>query len=310
MLRPEPPFTSSSVTQVSLAAFPLERQGKVRDIFGIGDQLMIVATDRLSAFDVVLPSPVPGKGIILTTISDFWFDALEDIVQNHRSGMTLDHLDLSPADHQLLAGRASLVYRAERINVECVVRGYLAGSGWKEYVAQGTLAGEMLPSGIARAGKLDEPRFTPAIKNDTGHDENISRSALADTLGEHMAGTLANVSLRLFNAASTIAEQAGFIVADTKFEFGMIDGQLTLIDEALTPDSSRFWDASLWSPGLEPASFDKQVVRDWLESTDWDKQPPGPELPDHIIQMATDRYRSVRDRLFATRSSQPEQEVS
>lgn len=309
-MHPESHYGPDSVTDIALAAYPLERRGKVRDIFRTGDQLLIVATDRLSAFDIVLPSPIPGKGMILTAISDFWFDSLSGVVPNHRSDLTLDDLDLSVSEMHMLAGRSTIVDRAERIDIECVVRGYLAGSGWKEYEARGTLAAEPLPAGIPQAGKLDAPRFTPATKNDTGHDENISRSALADIVGEDMAATLEGISLRIFMQATAIAERAGFVIADTKFEFGLIDGKLTLIDEALTPDSSRFWDAAAWAPGLEPASFDKQVVRDWLETSGWDKQRPGPVLPDHIIQTASDRYHSVRDRLFATRMSHPEEDLS
>lgn len=309
-MHPEPHHGPDSVTDIALAAYPLERRGKVRDIFPVGSQLLIVATDRLSAFDVVLPSPIPGKGVILTAISDFWFDSLSGVVPNHRSDLTLNDLDLTASEMHMLAGRSSIVDRAERIDIECVVRGYLAGSGWKEYEAQGTLAGERMPEGIPRAGKLDQPRFTPAIKNDTGHDQNISRSALADIVGEDMAATLEGISLRLFMKATAIAELAGFIIADTKFEFGLIDGKLTLIDEALTPDSSRFWEAQAWAPGVEPASFDKQVVRDWLETSGWDKQPPGPVLPDHIIHIASDRYHRVRDRLFITRTSHSEKDVS
>lgn len=299
----EPYPVPGSVTEVSLGTYPLERQGKVRDIFQVGEGLLIVATDRLSAFDVVLPTPIPGKGIVLTEISDFWFDTLHGIVPDHRSNLTLDDLRLSATERRILDGRSSLVERASRIDFECVVRGYLAGSGWKEYRTSGTLAGEPLPAGLPRAGKLTEPRFTPAIKNDTGHDQNISRSALANRIGEDLSRTLEEISLQLFAAASTIAGQAGFIIADTKFEFGMIDGKLSLIDEALTPDSSRYWDAASWAPGIEPASFDKQVVRDWLESTGWDKHPPAPVLPDYIIQIAAERYRCVRDRLVATRTS-------
>lgn len=302
-MRPDPYSTPISVTEIALDSYPLERRGKVRDIFRIGERLLIVATDRLSAFDVVLPTPIPGKGIVLMAISDFWFDALRGIVPNHRSDLTLEELRLSTAELRILRGRSALVNRADRIDIECVVRGYLAGSGWKEYTTHGTLAGEPLPAGFPRAGELTEPRFTPAIKNDTGHDQNISRSALADRIGEDLSRTLEDISLRLFASANTIAAQAGFIIADTKFEFGMIDGQITLIDEALTPDSSRYWDASAWVPGAEPASFDKQVVRDWLETTGWDKHPPGPVLPDHVIHIAAERYMGVRDRLFATRTS-------
>jgi phosphoribosylaminoimidazole-succinocarboxamide synthase len=310
-LPPEAYPIPDSVTDVTLAAYPLERRGKVRDIFAIGDHhLLIVATDRLSAFDVVLPSPIPGKGMILTTISDFWFDALGGVVPNHQSDLTLDDLHLTAGERRMLAGRSSLVKRADRIDIECVVRGHLAGSGWKEYEAHGTLAGEPLPAAIPRAGKLETPRFTPAIKNDTGHDETISRSALSERVGEHLSRLLEDVSLHLFTGATRIAARSGFIIADTKFEFGMIDGQITLIDEILTPDSSRFWDARTWAPGVEPASFDKQVVRDWLESSGWDKQAPGPVLPEPIIQEAADRYRAVRDRLLAARRSDAGQEDS
>jgi phosphoribosylaminoimidazole-succinocarboxamide synthase len=299
-----------SVTDITLAAYPLERRGKVRDIFAVNDHLLIVATDRLSAFDVVLPSPIPGKGVILTAISDFWFDALGGVVPNHQSGLTLDDLNLTAGERHMLAGRSSLVKRANRIDIECVVRGYLAGSGWREYEAYGTLAGELLSPGLPKAGRLETPRFTPAIKNDTGHDETISRSVLSERVGEHLSRLLEDVSLRLFARATEIAERAGFIIADTKFEFGMIDGQIALIDEVLTPDSSRFWDVQAWAPGVEPASFDKQVVRDWLESSGWDKQAPGPVLPEPIIQEAADRYRAVRDRLLAARRSDAGQESS
>lgn len=306
MLPEEYPLPDS-VTDVTLAAYPLERRGKVRDIFAIDDHLLIVATDRLSAFDVVLPTPIPGKGMLLTAISDFWFDALGGIVPSHQSNLTLEDLNLSATERHMLAGRSSIVNRAERIGIECVVRGHLAGSGWKEYEAHGTLAGEPLPAAMPRAGRLDKPRFTPAIKNDSGHDENISRSALSERVGEHLSQVLQDLSLRLFAKATTIADQAGFIVADTKFEFGMINGQVVLIDEVLTPDSSRFWDARTWTPGVEPASFDKQVVRDWLESSNWDKGAPGPVLPDWIVQTTLDRYRAVRDRLLAARHSDSEE---
>jgi len=275
-----------SVTDITLAAYQVERRGKVRDLFAIGDRLLVVATDRLSAFDVVLPTPIPGKGIVLTAISDFWFDALRGTVPDHRTDMSLDDLKLSDTEKRMLRGRSSLVRRAERIDVECVVRGHLAGSGWKEYATHGTLAGESLPTNLLRAARLDAPRFTPAIKNDTGHDQNISRSQLADRIGDDLAGTLERISLELFARASTIAERAGFIIADTKFEFGMVDGAITLIDEALTPDSSRYWDSAEWAPGIEPASFDKQVVRDWLEGSGWNKRPPAPVLPDHVIRTA------------------------
>jgi phosphoribosylaminoimidazole-succinocarboxamide synthase len=279
--------------------FPLYRRGKVRDVFDLGDRLLIVATDRLSAFDVVLPTPIPGKGKLLAAISDFWFDRSAGIMPNHRAGVGLASLDLDAGIAARLDGRASIVKRAERIDVECVLRGYLAGSGWKEYAAQGTLAGESLPAGLRRGDPLPEPRFTPAAKNDTGHDENISRHELADLVGSELAGQLEAASLELYDHARRLAEQAGFILADTKFEFGHVEGTLMLIDEALTPDSSRYWDIASRRPGEEPASFDKQVVRDWLESVEWNKEPPGPTLPDEIVATARSRYAEVLGRLEA-----------
>jgi phosphoribosylaminoimidazole-succinocarboxamide synthase len=277
--------------------FPLYRQGKVRDVFDLGDRLLIVATDRLSAFDVVLPTPIPGKGRILTAISDFWFDRTADIVPNHLTGQDLKGLGLLPDTEALLEGRASIVRRAERIDIECVVRAHLAGSGWKEYAEHGTLAGEPLPSGLRRGDPLPEPRFTPAAKNDVGHDENISVGELRDLVGIAMAERLEAASRALFERASSIARRAGFAIADTKFEFGLVDARLTLIDEVLTPDSSRYWDLETWEPGTEPASFDKQVVRDWLEASGWDKEPPGPELPPGIVAQTYDRYAEVLARL-------------
>jgi len=279
--------------------FPAFRRGKVRDVFDLGERLLIVATDRLSAFDVVLPTPIPGKGVILNTISEFWFDRTTGVVSNHRTGIPITTLDLPLETIDLLKGRAVIVRKADRIDIECVVRGNLAGSGWKEYQAEGTLAGEALPAGLRRGDSLPEPRFTPAAKNDTGHDENISRTELADRVGQDLAEQLEQTSLALFALARATAARAGFILADTKFEFGHVDGVLTLIDEALTPDSSRYWDAATWMPGDEPPSFDKQVVRDWLEATGWNKEPPGPELPDDIANTARDRYAEVLRRLQA-----------
>ena len=285
------------VVSVDDLPFPLYWRGKVRDVFDLGDRLLIVATDRLSAFDVVLPTPIPGKGRLLTAISDFWFDRTTWIVPNHRTSDDVSSLGLDAEIAADLDGRATVVRRAERIGVECVVRGYLAGSGWKEYAAQGTLAGESLPGGLRRGDRLPEPRFTPAAKNDTGHDENISRDDLADLVGGELARQLELTSLGLYDHARRVAEQAGFVLADTKFEFGHVDGMLTLIDEALTPDSSRYWDIASWRPGEEPPSFDKQVVRDWLEATGWNKEPPGPPLPDEIVATARSRYAEVLGRL-------------
>jgi phosphoribosylaminoimidazole-succinocarboxamide synthase len=288
----EPPVIS-----VSDFPLPLFRAGKVRDVFDLGDRLLIVATDRLSAFDVVLPTPIPGKGRLLTAISDFWFDRTAELMPNHRTGASIETLGLDPQQLALLHGRSSIVRKAERIDIECVVRGHLAGSGWKEYQAMRTLAGEPLPVGLSRGAELPEPRFTPAIKNDSGHDENISRTDLAERVGAELASRLGRASIGLFQRAREVAAGSGFVLADTKFEFGFIDGQLTLIDEALTPDSSRYWDVVTWDGGSEPPGFDKQVVRDWLESSGWDKEPPGPTLPWHIVEMMRQRYAEVLDRL-------------
>ncbi len=286
-----------AVTAVSGLPFPLYRRGKVRDVFDLGDRLLLVATDRLSAFDVVLPTPISGKGKLLTAISDFWFDRTGDILPNHRTGKSIAALGLSRYQVESLDGRSTVVHKAERIDIECVVRGHLAGSGWKEYQSHGTLAGETLPDGLGRGGQLPAPRFTPAMKNDDGHDQNISRQELASQIGHALAARLEDASLKLFTHAREIAGEAGFVLADTKFEFGFIDGELTLIDEALTPDSSRYWDVKTWTPGTEPPSFDKQVVRDWLEERGWDKEPPGPELPTAIVVATRERYAAVLHRL-------------
>jgi phosphoribosylaminoimidazole-succinocarboxamide synthase len=273
------------------------RRGKVRDTFDLGDgTLLMVATDRLSAFDVVLPTPIPDKGAILTQMSRWWFDRTDHIVPNH----------LRADDPATLPGevpwnewrqRSMRVARGERIDIECVVRGYLAGSGWKEYRQQGTLAGEPLPAGLQNSSKLPELRFTPAAKNDEGHDENISRAQLADAVGSDLARQLEDISIRLFEYAEVEARRAGLILADTKFEFGWIDGELTLIDEVFTPDSSRFWEGASYREGVDQPSFDKQFVRDYLETLDWDKTPPGPELPPDVVQHTRDKYREAARRL-------------
>lgn len=299
MSRAEPDQLESSITAAPDLPFPLFRSGKVREVFDLGERLLIVATDRLSAFDVVLPTPIPGKGRLLTAISDFWFDRTEDLAPNHRTGEPIESLSLDSRQLSQLRGRSSVVWKADRIDIECVVRGHLAGSGWKEYQTQGTLGGESLPIGMRRGDELPEPRFTPASKNDFGHDENISRRHLANHVGVDLASQLEQESIGLFMRAREIAAMAGFVLADTKFEFGRLDGSLILIDEALTPDSSRYWDVATWTPRSEPPGFDKQVVRDWLESSGWDKEPPGPELPTHIVETARQRYTEVLDRLIS-----------
>lgn len=289
--------TEVPVTTIDGLPFPVYRRGKVRDVFDLGDRLLIVATDRLSAFDVVLPTPIPSKGVLLTAISDFWFDHTGHIVPNHRTGESLDMLGLAASLRGELDGRSTIVRKADRIDIECVVRGHLAGSGWKEYQASGTLAGEPLPDGLRRGDPLPAPRFTPAIKNDRGHDENISRQVLAGQIGGDLADLLESMSLDIFAYARNLAARAGFVLADTKFEFGFIDGALTLIDEALTPDSSRYWDTATWTPGTEPPGFDKQAVRDWLEASGWNKEPPGPVLPSEIVDSTREKYAEVLHRL-------------
>lgn len=299
-----PASNSPSTSSIVLKSYPLFRQGKVRDVYDLGDDLLLIATDRLSAFDVVLPTAIPVKGILLTQLSLWWFDRLRAIAPNHLKDQSLDDLELTREERSWLEGRTTRARKATRIDVECVVRGYLAGSGWKEYRKFGSLADEPLDSGLLLGSRLPQPMFTPAVKNDNGHDQNVSRSQLRDLIGDDLAQELESVSLAIYKEASTIAARAGFVLADTKFEFGYIDGQLSLIDEVLTPDSSRYWEASSLVPGEETPSFDKQIVRDWLETTDWNKQAPGPEIPDEIAAHASERYQAVRDRLTSIQFSE------
>jgi phosphoribosylaminoimidazole-succinocarboxamide synthase len=282
-------------------AVPIFRRGKVREMYAVGDdQLLMVASDRVSAFDVVMDEPIPGKGAVLTALSAFWFRKLAGIVPNH---LVSDRVEALPAEMQdvgrELAGRWLLVRRAERLDVECVVRGYLAGSAWNEYRGDGTVAAEPLPTGLREADKLDAPIFTPATKAESGHDENISRAQLRELVGVGVATELERLSVALYVAGAEHARSRGLILADTKFEFGTIDGQLTLIDEALTPDSSRYWDADLYQPGASQPSFDKQFLRDFLqlEESGWTKTPPPPPLPDWVIQGTAERYAEALRRL-------------
>jgi phosphoribosylaminoimidazole-succinocarboxamide synthase len=272
------------------------RRGKVRDTFVLDDgSLLMVATDRLSAFDVVLPDPIPEKGRTLTQISRWWFERTAQIVANH---LLPDRDDVVPPPiWSEWRERSMRCARAERIDIECVVRGHLSGSGWKEYRERGTLAGEPLPPGLRESSPLPELRFTPSTKNDTGHDENISRAELAATIGTDLAGLLERTSLELFRFAAQHCAGRGIILADTKFEFGTIDGKVCLIDEIFTPDSSRFWEASEWREGQAAVSFDKQPVRDHLEALGWDKRPPGPSLPPAVIAATTARYREAARRI-------------
>ena len=276
-------------------------RGKVRDIYDLGDKLLIVATDRLSAFDVVMPTPIPDKGKVLTQLSLFWFDFLQNVIPNHILGAT-DFPAPFDAYHEQLAGRAMLVRKTQPLPIECVVRGYLSGSGWKEYRATGKVCGIALPSGLRESDKLPEPIFTPATKANSGHDENISFERAAELIGQPLAEKVRAISIEIYNRASAYAAPRGVLLADTKFEFGLLNNlcpdreaaaELIWIDEALTPDSSRFWPASQYRPGGAQPSFDKQFVRDYLERIQWPKTPPGPELPPDVVAATRAKYREA-----------------
>ncbi len=267
-------------------------QGKVRDIYDLGDTLLLVASDRLSAFDVVLPDPIPFKGEVLTKLSLYWFDLLADVVPNHLlSADVADLPDEFRAHADYLAGRSMLVRKASVFPVECIVRGYLAGSGWAEYRASGTVCGMSLPAGLRESSRLPQPMFTPSTKADIGsHDQNVSVHDMFDIVGAEIGSQLQEASIALYAAARDHAAPKGIIIADTKFEFGLIDGQVTLVDEVLTPDSSRFWPAGSYEPGHGQPSFDKQYVRDWLEASGWDKTSPAPSLPADVIAKTSEFY--------------------
>uniref|UniRef100_A0A7C1X5D8 Phosphoribosylaminoimidazole-succinocarboxamide synthase n=1 Tax=Thermomicrobium roseum TaxID=500 RepID=A0A7C1X5D8_THERO len=283
------------VLSVELPGIPLFRRGKVRELFDLGDKLLLVATDRLSAFDVVLPNGIPGKGIVLTQLSAFWFEWFAERVPSHY--LTTELPEQFSAYRGILQGRSMLVRKAERIPVECVARGYLAGSAWAEYRTSGMVAGVRLPSGLRESERLPEPLFTPAIKSDTGHDENITFDELVRRVGEELAERLRERTLEIYVAAERYARERGVIIADTKLEFGWIDGELAVIDELLTPDSSRFWDAEQYQPGRPQPSFDKQFVRDWLLASGWNKQPPAPALPPDVVEKTAEKYREAYRRL-------------
>jgi len=270
---------------------PIAR-GKVRDIYDLGQQLLIVATDRLSAFDVILPTPIPDKGRVLTQLSLFWFSLLREVIPNH----VISSTNFPPpfdkhADD--LAGRSMVVRKTQPLPIECVVRGYLSGSGWKEYQATGKICGIALPPGLRESDRLPEPIFTPASKATSGHDENISFEQAASLLGKDLAERVRSVSIQIYKTASAYARPRGVLLADTKFEFGMLRDELIWIDEALTPDSSRFWPAALYQPGGPQSSFDKQFVRDYLERIQWRKTPPGPELPPDVVAATRAKYREA-----------------
>jgi len=286
-------MNTATVLQTSLSDLTLHRRGKVRDVYEVdAESLLIVATDRISAFDCILPTPIERKGEVLTALSEFWFEKLKDVVANHLIESNVDAMPPAVQRHAAtLKGRAMLVRRAQVFPVECVVRGYLVGSGWKDYLRTGSVCGHKLPEGLPDSAKLPEALFTPSTKAEEGHDENITEDQVRDLIGAEATALLRDTSLRLYTEAEDYARQRGIIIADTKFEFGLDkDGKLLLVDEVLTPDSSRFWPADEYAPGRSQPSFDKQFVRDYLETLDWDKKPPAPAIPPDIAAATTARY--------------------
>jgi len=284
-----------------LYSLPLLKRGKVRDIYAVDDQhLLIVATDRLSAFDVILPTPIPDKGAILTALSNFWFDFTQSKILNHRSDMTLEAVFSDRTEYEQVSGRAVIVKKCRPLPVEAIVRGYLAGSGWKDYQKTGAICSITLPPGLQLGEKLPRPIYTPSSKAEVGqHDENIDFSKTCALIGQDLAAQVRDMSLEIYSRACDYAAERGIIIADTKFEFGLdAQGQLVLIDEVLTPDSSRFWPVDQYEIGRSPPNFDKQFVRDYLETLDWDKKAPGPVLPASIVEKTTAKYREARQRLF------------
>jgi len=294
-------MASDVVVQTDFKELPLKGRGKVRDIYELGETLLIVATDRISAFDVVMPNPIPDKGMVLTQISRFWFEATKDIVPNHLISTEVeDFPEVCRSYRDLLARRTMWVRKANPLPVECVVRGYLSGSGWGEYETRGEVCGIGLPAGLVESSKLEEPIFTPATKAEAGaHDENISMERVIELVGRERAEQVKTISISIYRRASEIAEKKGIIIADTKFEFGISGGELLLIDEVLTPDSSRFWSRDEYRPGGPQRSFDKQFLRDYLLSLDWDKTPPAPQLPPEIVEKTRERYLEALKRLTA-----------
>jgi phosphoribosylaminoimidazole-succinocarboxamide synthase len=293
-------MSDSVVLSTAIEGLPPPRRGKVRDIYELEDALLIVATDRVSAFDVVLPDGIPHKGRVLTQVSRFWFNYLSHIVPNH---LIATDVQAFPAPFrsygEMLAGRSMLVKKAQPLPVECIVRGYLAGSGWQEYRASGTVCSIPLSKGLRESERLPEPIFTPSTKAEAGaHDENIPFSEVERLVGEPLAAQVRDISLALYRAAHAFAETKGFFLADTKFEFGLRDGQLLLIDEAFTPDSSRFWRADVYKPGATQESYDKQIIRNYLISLGWNRKPPAPHLPPEIIAQAAARYQEIATRLM------------
>lgn len=286
------------ILRIDLPGVPLFRRGKVRDTFDLGEYLLMVSSDRVSAFDVIMPNGIPGKGSVLTQLSNFWFARTTGIVRNHL--VATDPADFPAALREyteLLRGRAVLVRKAERVDIECVVRGYLSGSAWVEYQRDGMVCGQPLPPGLTESARLPEPIFTPASKADEGHDENISRERMAEAIGAPLAAELERLTRAVYGAAVDYAAARGIIIADTKLEFGLLDGAPILIDELLTPDSSRFWEADRWEPGRPQDSLDKQPLRDWLLDAGWNREPPAPALPPEVVERMAAKYHLAYERL-------------
>ena len=289
---------SQPVLYTAIKGAKLPKRGKVRDIYDFGDQLLIVVTDRISAFDVIMPNGIPDKGKILNQISAFWFDKTQAMIDNHKISIEVkDFPEICQSGVAMLVGRSMLVKKAQPLPIECIVRGYLAGSGWQDYQRTGAICGIKLPQGLLAYSRLNNPIFTPSTKAESGHDENITVTKMENLIGKEMTEKVIEASLKLYSWGRSYAEKKGIIIADTKFEFGLRDEQLLLIDEALTPDSSRFWPRDSYQPGTTPVSFDKQFVRDYLSTLDWDKTPPGPELPDDVVENTRKKYIEAFERL-------------
>ncbi len=292
-------MTIDTISETNLTGLNLLMRGKVRDIYDLGNRLLIVTTDRISAFDRILPNPIPGKGAVLTAMSEFWFDMTENLVPNHLITTDVNAMGDEVAPHRdALRGRTMLVHKADRIDAECVVRGYITGSGWVDYQASGEICGIPIPAGMREAEPFASPLFTPATKAETGHDENIDFEGFRQIVGD-VAERLRDLTVAVYKRARDYAGERGIIIADTKLEFGWIDGELSLIDEVLTPDSSRFWGVDEYVVGTSPPSFDKQIVRNHLIESGWDREPPAPELPAEIVERTAARYRGIMDRLTA-----------
>ena len=284
-------MSNDALLELDIPELTKVKSGKVREVFDLGEHFLFVASDRISAFDVIMPNGIPRKGEVLTQISHFWFDKYADLVPNHRVANGLpDHL-------AHLASRSMVVKKAEPLEIECIVRGYIAGSGWKEYQREGTVCGIQLPENLLESAELEQPLFTPSTKADEGHDENISFEQAVEIEGREVAEKVRDLSLQIYTEAREYARERGIIIADTKFEFGKLDGELILIDEVLTPDSSRFWPLDEYEPGRGQHAYDKQFVRDYLETLNWDKTPPGPKLPDEIVQRTQGRYLKAYEQL-------------